>query len=421
MRHVYLALGAILLPFALLRLWWRGRLNPEYRRHWKERLGVYSDKRTREAPWWVHAVSVGEVAAAAPLIRALRDCDPNVAVLVTTTTPTGKETVERLFGQYVLHVYCPYDLPFAVDGLIRHFRPRSLLLMETELWPMMVEGCSRQAIPVFLINGRLSARSAARYAWVQPMIGVLLTRLACAAMQTADDAARLCGLGASPTRTVVTGSLKFDLQVPASVFEEAAATRRSLGADRPVLMAGSTRPGEEAMLLDVFATLRRKHPGLLLVLAPRHPERIADVQAACRRAGLASRRRSDGGLCTAADDVLLLDTLGELLRFYAASDVAFVGGSLVPLGGQNVLEPAALGVPVVTGPHLFNFLEISHKLAAAGALKIAESEADLTAIVDAWLVNAEARDLAGRSGRAIVESNRGATERVMTMLKAHGL
>lgn len=421
MRAVYLALGALLLPFALLRLWWRGRLNPEYRRHWKERLGVYSNKRTREAPWWVHAVSVGEVAAAVPLIRALRDRDPDVAVLVTTTTPTGKETVERLFGQNVLHVYCPYDLPFAVDGLLRHFRPRSLLLMETELWPMMVEGCSRRGIPVFLVNGRLSARSAARYEWAQPLIAMLLARLACAAMQTADDAARLCGLGASPARTVVTGSLKFDVQVPASVFEEAAATRRGLGADRPVLMAGSTRPGEETMLLGVFAALRRTHPALLLVLAPRHPERSAEIEAACRRTGLVVRRRSEGGTGVADADVLLLDTLGELLRFYAASDVAFVGGSMVPLGGQNVLEPAALGVPVVTGPHLFNFLEISHKLAEGGALKIATTEADLSAIIDAWLADAEARDAAGRSGRAIVERNRGATVRVMAMLRAHGL
>jgi 3-deoxy-D-manno-octulosonic-acid transferase len=419
-RPVYLALGALLLPFALLRVWWRGRLNPEYRRHWKERLGVYSEKRTQGAPVWVHAVSVGEVAAAAPVVRALRERDQHVAVLISTTTPTGKETVERLFGQNVLHVYCPYDLPFAVNAFLRQFRPRALLLMETELWPMMVEKCSLQGIPVFLLNGRLSARSAARYTWVRPLLETLLARLNCAAMQTADDAARLCGLGASPARVVVTGSLKFDLQVPASVFEEAAATRRGLGVDRQVLMAGSTRPGEEAILLETFAMLRQSHPYLLLVLAPRHPERVAEVQALCRHAGFSSRRRSEGAPGGADEDILLLDTLGELLRFYAASDVAFVGGSLVPLGGQNVLEPAAVGIPVVTGPHLFNFLEISHKLAAGGALKIAMSQAELTAVVDAWLVDPEARDEAGRRGRAIVEENRGATDKVMTMLKSYG-
>jgi len=270
----------------------------------------------------------------------------------------------------VRHAYFPYDLEFIVKRFLNHFQPRALLLMETELWPNVMAGCGARMVPVFLINGRLSAVSATRYGWIKPLVRQMLRSVTKAAMQTAADGERLISLGADPTRVVVTGSLKFDLHVPASIYEESAAIRRELGQSRPLFMAGSTRPGEEEQLLDALTRVKAKFPGVLLVLAPRHPERFPLVTALCERRGFKLHPRSAGLNCADDVDIFLLDTMGEMMRFYAACDIAFVGGSLVPLGGHNVLEPAALGVPVVVGPHMFNFLEITQQLAAGGALRL---------------------------------------------------
>ncbi|MGE0336233.1 MAG: lipid IV(A) 3-deoxy-D-manno-octulosonic acid transferase [Gammaproteobacteria bacterium] len=416
MRRIYGVLYALLLPVVLLRLWWRGRRNPAYRLRWQERLGRYSTPPPDGAPLWIHAVSVGEVAATVPLVRALRDAEPTRPILFSTTTPTGRDAVERQFGQGVHHVYFPYDLEAVVDRFLGHFRPRALVLMETELWPNLLAICRARGLPVYLANGRLSPASARRYALLRPLVREMLHGIACAAVQTTADAERFSGLGMRPERIVVTGSLKFDIHVPASVYEEGAAIRRELGQSRPLFMAGSTRAGEEESLLDALAMIKAVCPDVLLVLAPRHPERFDDVAELCRRRGFGLQLRSAGMACGAAVEVFLLDAMGEMMRFYAACDVAFVGGSLVPLGGHNVLEPAALGVPVVVGPHLFNFQDIAHKLFIGGSLKVAHDVNDIASIVVAWLTSSDLRDSAGRSGRAIVEANRGATRRVLAIV-----
>ncbi|MGE3772199.1 MAG: lipid IV(A) 3-deoxy-D-manno-octulosonic acid transferase [Gammaproteobacteria bacterium] len=421
MRWIYSAAFLLLLPFILLRLAWRARRNPAYRDRWRQRLGCYDGALRRDEPLWVHAVSVGEVGAAAPLVRALRERYPYAPVLVTTTTPTGYDTVTRQFGESVQHVYFPYDLPWIVRRFLRRFRPRMLLLMETELWPNVIHEARAAGIPVVLVNGRMSEQSARRYRWLRGMTAAMLGALSRIAAQTAADAARLRSLGAPDDRMSITGSLKFDVHLPASVFEEGAAIRRDLGINRPIVMAGSTRPGEEEVLLDMLARLRLRHPTLLLVIAPRHPERFDAVAELCRRAGLVLARRQAGEACRAEVDVYLVDTMGELMKFYAAADVAFVGGSLAPFGGQNVLEPAALGVPIVTGPHLFNFEEIAARLREAEALEIGSDAAALASIVSRWLEDSNRRDAAGRAGSDIVACNKGATTAVVAVLEQAGL
>jgi len=421
MRWIYSAAFLLLLPFILLRLAWRARRNPAYGDRWRQRLGCYDGALRLDEPIWVHAVSVGEVGAAAPLVRALRERYPYAPVLVTTTTPTGYDTVTRQFGETVQHVYFPYDLPWIVRRFLRRFRPRMLLLMETELWPNVIHEARAAGIPVVLVNGRMSEQSARRYRWLRGITAAMLGELSRIAAQSAADAARLRGLGAADERMSITGSLKFDVHLPASVFEEGAAIRRELGINRPIVMAGSTRPGEEAVLLEMLARLRLRHPTLLLVIAPRHPERFDAVAELCRRAGRVLARRQAGEACRPEVDVYLVDTMGELLKFYAAADVAFVGGSLAPFGGQNVLEPAALGVPIVTGPHLFNFEEIAARLREVAALEIGADADALAGIVSRWLEDSDRRDAAGRAGSDIVARNKGATTAVVAVLEQAGL
>ncbi|MBI5617314.1 MAG: lipid IV(A) 3-deoxy-D-manno-octulosonic acid transferase [Gammaproteobacteria bacterium] len=416
MRALYTVAFIFSLPLILLRLWWRGRRNPGYRARWWERFGIYRGTPLLDRPVWIHAVSVGEVSAASPLIKALRDRHRQLPILVTTTTPTGFDTVSRQFPGAVAHVYFPYDVPFVVRRLLRRFRPRALVLMETELWPNVVAVCTADGVPVYLVNARLSARSAERYAILPRMTRKMLEGFSGIAVQNAADAARFLDLGAPAARTQVTGSMKFDVSYPASLREEGAALRRELGVNRPILMAGSTRPGEEEVVLEAFAILRQRHPNCLLVLAPRHPERFESVVAMCRQRGFAVVSRRAGQACTEDTAVFLLDTMGELMCFYAASDVAFVGGSLVPAGGHNVLEPAVVGVPIVVGPHLFNFAEISTLLEAAGALKIVQGAADMAAMASRWMSDSNARDLAGCAGRDVVMQSRGATERTLALL-----
>ncbi len=422
MRRLYSAALLVLLPLALLRLWWRGRSNPAYRKHWRERLGFYPaiGARSTHPPVWIHAVSVGEVVAAAPLVKSLRERRPDLALLLTTTTPTGQDASVRQFGRTVTTAYFPFDLPCCVERFLNHFQPRALLIMETELWPNLLAACNQRGISVFLVNGRLSEKSARRYRLGGSLVREMLASLTRIALQSESDTARFVALGAARARIDVTGSLKFDVSIPASVHEEGAALRRQLGADRPVWMAASTRPGEEEVLLEVFTKLTATFPNLLLVLAPRHPERFADVRALCERQAL-TVCRSEGMAAANRAGIFLLNTMGELLRFYAASDVAFVGGSIAPLGGHNVLEPAGLGLPVVTGPYLYNFQEISQKLVTGGSLKIGHDVHDIALAVAYWLANSDARDQAGRRGEAIVAENRGATGRVIDILLAHGI
>ena len=416
-RHLYTSLHYLAMPLVLLRLAWRGLRNPGYYRAWHQRFGWGARLDSASPALWIHAVSVGEVQAAIPLVRALRRLDRNRPVVVTTTTPTGRQRVIEGLGCEAHHCYVPYDLPGSVNRFLARIEPRLVIVMETELWPNMLHACRGCSIPVLLANARMSERSAARYARVRALAAEMLGNLSTIAAQTEGDAARLIDLGAVRDRIHVTGSIKFDVELPAGLSAEAESLRRSWGADRPVWIAASTHQGEEELVLDAFAEIRRGIPDSVLLLVPRHPERFAMVATLCRKRGYAVRVRTEGLPATtgASCDVFVGDTMGELALFYAASEVAFVGGSLVPVGGHNMLEPAALARPVLSGPHVFNFPEIDRRLTEIGAARRVRDAAELGRWVADWLLDANARHIAGERGRSFVEANRGALGRVVSL------
>lgn len=396
-----LLLAAPLIP---LRLLWRGRRERGYLEHWRERLGAAD---VPAGAIWVHAVSVGEMRAAQPLIEALRTAHPGEPVLLTCMTPTGRATAESLYGAFARIVYLPYDYAWAVRRFLRRARPAVGILMETELWPNLIRAAARRAVPLALANARLSERSARGYARLPALTRASLARIAVVAAQTEADAARLRQLGAR--EVAVAGNLKFDIAPPAELLERGAAWRRQWGA-RPVLLAASTREGEEAPLLRAFA--ERAPAEVLLLLVPRHPQRFDAVAGLIEAAGLQYARRSATTTVAATTRVLLGDSLGELFAYYAACDVAFVGGSLVPLGGQNLIEAASVGRPVLVGPHTFNFEAATRQAVEAGA---ARRVSDADACVEkalALLADAPMRTRMGEAGRAFAARHRGAAARV---------
>ncbi len=416
MRLLYTALLYLLLPLILLRLWWRGRLAPAYRRRVGERFGLFEAPALR-APIWVHAVSVGEAIAAAPLIRALQQRHPGRDIVVTTMTPTGSERVRALFGDSVFHVYAPYDLPDALARFLNRVRPALALIVETELWPNTVAACARRRIPVLLVNARLSERSAHGYRRVAALTRPMLRALTGVVAQNAVDGDRFIALGLPRERLIVSGSIKFDIELSAELCEQAVAERARLGlAARPVWIAASTHDGEDGPLLDAFAALRARHPALLLMLVPRHPERFDAVAALVAQRGLPLVRRSTGAAATDETAVVLGDTMGELMLLFGCADIAFVGGSLIARGGHNTLEPAAWGLPIVTGDSDFNFREISALLQQAGALvKVANVDA-LTAALSVLLGDAAERQRRGDAARQVVARNRGALEKLLAAI-----
>ena len=405
LRLLYTGLLYLILPLALLRLYWRGRQDPGHRQRWRERLGF-----VRPLPagcLWVHAVSVGETRAALPLIRALLNRYPDLPLLVTTTTLTGSRQVREALGEQVHHVYAPYDLPGAVGRFLRQTRPKLAVIMETELWPNLLRQCAVAGIPALIANARLSERSARGYARIRPLTAALLQDVTLIAAQAEADAERFRALGAP--RVEVAGNLKYDLTLPDDLLERERRLRRELlGENRPVWIAASTHAGEDEQVLDAFARLRARWPELLLFLVPRHPERFDGVADLCRQRGLSVVRRSEERSCPLDTAIFLGDSMGELLRFYAAADLAFVGGSLVPTGGHNVLEPALLGLPVLFGPHMFNFTEAGERLLEADAAWRVADAVELAAQVDRLLADPAWRQQAGRRGRAVVEHHRGA-------------
>ncbi len=416
MRWLYTLLLYSLLPLILLRLWWRGRLAPAYRQRIGERFGFFSTPPLR-APIWVHAVSVGETIAAAPLIRALQQRHPERDIVVTTMTPTGSERVRALFGDSVFHVYAPYDLPDALARFLKRVKPALALIVETELWPNTVATCAARGIPALLVNARLSEKSARGYMRVSALTRPMLQALTGVVAQNAADGERFVALGLPREQLTVSGSIKFDIELSAELRANAAAERERLGlAQRPVWIAASTHDGEDDALLDAHAALRRHHPDLLLLLVPRHPERFDAVAAQVAQRGLVLVRRSSGGAVGGGDAVLLGDTMGELLLLLGCADIAFVGGSLIARGGHNMLEPAAWGLPIVTGDSDFNFREVSALLQQAGALvKVADTNA-LTAALATLLDDASERQQRGAAARQVVEQNRGALEKLLTVI-----
>ena len=409
-------LFALLVPVLLARLFWRDRRTSGQANRWRERLGFYTHPPTATQSIWIHAVSVGETMAAVPLVHALLKRFPGTGVLITTTTTTGADAVVRLFGDRVQHAYFPYDLPQVLARFLAYFRPRVLVVMETELWPNTFAACRQRSLPIVLANARLSARSAGGYRRLAALSRDTVRGIDHIAAQTTEDAARFAALGADAQRITVTGSLKFDIDLPASVHEQAAAVRRDLGVNRPLLIAASTREGEELLVLDAFAAIERQLPLTLLLLVPRHPERFDAVARLCVSRGLRCVRRSHSTVCAAEDQIYLLDSMGELPHHYAAADVAFVGGSLLPFGGHNVLEPAALGTPVLVGPHTFNFAETVRILRQAGGLQVVADAAQLATATLGWLCDSAERDRVGSLACDIVRRHRGATHRTVGII-----
>ena len=403
-----LLLAAPLIP---LRLLWRGRRERGYLRHWAERLALGPAPVT--GALWVHAVSVGEMRAAQPLITALRDAHPGVPVLLTCMTPTGRATAEALYGSFAHIVYLPYDYANLMRRFMRHMRPRVGILMETELWPNLIHAAAAMNVPVMLANARLSERSARGYERLPALTRACLKRIAVIAAQTDADAARLQALGAQAVH--VTGNLKFDIAPPPALLQRGAAWRAQWG-QRPVLLAASTREGEEAPLLRVFAEIAPAD--VLLVLVPRHPQRFDAVAKLIEADGLEYERRSVLGdaLLSPQFRVLLGDSLGELFAYYAACDVAFVGGSLMPLGGQNLIEAASVGRPMLVGPHTFNFEEATRLAIEAGAARRVDDAAALMAAALTLLGDASMRARMGEAGRAFAARHRGAADRVAKLV-----
>jgi len=416
LRAVYSLLHYLILPYVVGHLLWRGTRNPAYFGRWGERFGLGDALAPDALTFWVHAVSMGEVQAALPLVKALRGRYPRARVVVTTTTPTGSDRVVQALGREVVHRYVPYDLPGAVRRFLDRVRPDVVLLMETELWPNILHQCRRRGVPVLLANARLSERSAAGYARLGRFTAGMLAQVSAIAVQSRDDARRFLRLGAPRGRLHITGSVKFDIRLSATVAEQAQVMRRCWGVDRGVWIAASTHEGEDEQILAAYARVLRVVPDCLLALVPRHPERFARAAALGRRRGYKVVRRSDDPDTCLDADVFIGDTMGELPVLYAAADVAFVGGSLVEIGGHNMLEPAASGVPVLMGPHVYNFAEISRRLVEVGAARQVGDGDELGDVVIDFLLDADLRHATGERGRAFVESNRGALERLMALV-----
>ncbi|MEJ6655680.1 MAG: lipid IV(A) 3-deoxy-D-manno-octulosonic acid transferase, partial [Pseudomonas sp.] len=355
-RFLYSLIFTLCLPLILARLLYRAWSAPAYARRWRERFALGGDLRADGI--WVHAVSVGESIAAAPMVRELRKRHPQLPITITCMTPTGSEQIRKLFGDEVGHAYLPYDLPWLQRRIIRRLQPRIAIIMETELWPNLVAECGRADVPVVLANARLSERSARGYQRVSGLVRPMFSALDWVAVQTAAEAERFLALGVRQTAMTVTGSIKFDLKPGVELLATAAQWRAQWG-ERPVWIAASTHSGEDEIVLAAHRQVLQQHSDALLILVPRHPERFDAVARQIEGAGLSMVRRSAGNMPTPSDQVLLGDTMGELMQFYACADVAFVGGSLIPGGGHNYLEPAALGLPVLSGPHRFYFAEIS--------------------------------------------------------------
>lgn len=412
MRWLYTFALYLLLPWALLHLWLRSRKQPAYLDHLAERFGRYEDP-APERLIWIHAVSVGETRAAEPLVKALLQRLPDHRILLTHTTPTGRQTGIELFGNSVLRAYLPYDWPFAVRRFLDHFRPAKGIIMETELWPNLIDAAHRRGVPLYLVNARMSERSARGYARIGSLTRTALRQLAAISAQTERDAGRLEQLGAKGV--AVTGNVKFDRSAPPEMLDRGAQLRLRFGQVRPVFLAASTRDGEEALILDALAAARLP-ADLLTVIVPRHPQRFDAVADLLRRRGIAFRRRSEDLPCEPTTTVVLGDSMGEMFAYYAACDVAFVGGSLLPLGGQNLLEACAVGRPVIVGPHTFNFEEATEGAIAAGAaLRVSDAEALANALAT-LLADPERQARMGMAGRTFTERHRGATERTLALI-----
>ena len=409
---MYMVLSRVALPVVWLRLWIRGRREPAYRERRGERLGFVPATLPRQVVWF-HTVSAGETLGAVPLIRAIKRVIPDVPFLVTTTTPSGSVEVRKHLGAEVEHCYCPYDFPKAVRRFMDSVEPRALVLMETELWPNTIRECRRRNVPVYLVNARLSERSATGYQRLTALMGSVLTNMTHIYCQYQDTADRFAALGVEREILSVTGSVKFDLQFTSDIDSRRAEFENNWQFGKRIWIAGSTHPGEEEVVLQAHKRLLQQHRDLSLILVPRHPPRALEVVRLAKAYGFDVAALSSD---PKPSDVLVGDEMGTLIYLYSAAEVAFVGGSLDDTGGHNPIEAAIHGVPMIMGPNRINFAQVVQRFEAAGCLHLADNVDELTNCVDALLKDAGRREVEGRAARQVVSNNRGAIERVSTDL-----
>jgi 3-deoxy-D-manno-octulosonic-acid transferase len=411
-RIIYTLLLFLALPFVPLKLFWRGIKQPEYWRHWGERFGTYAEQVDKNVIW-LHCVSVGETRAAAPLIDALRKQYPDFQILLTHTTPTGRQTSEKLFGDSVQRVYLPYDVPFAVNKFLAHFKPSIGLLMETELWFNLIAACKKHDVPLLLLNARLSPKSAKGYICLGGLVKNGLQNLTAIAAQSEGDAMRIQALGAE--EVYVVGNLKFDVKPPADSLEKGLALRKILGEKRTVFLAASTREGEEALILDAVKGLN-----ILTVIVPRHPQRFNEVSTLIEKRNLKYIRRSNlNANAKQHVSVVLGDSMGELYVYYAACDFAYIGGSLLKFGGQNLIEATSMGKPVLIGQHTFNFADASKSAIRSGAAILIKDVGELREKIQELQLNPKLREKMHKATLDYSKAFTGASERMIHLIQMH--
>lgn len=414
-RIVYTLLLALASPLLLFGLYKSKPNKPKFGSRWKEHFGITPKLKSNDKPIWIHAVSVGESIAATPLIKALKEQNPEQSILVTTTTSTGAEQIAKL-GDLVEHRYMPIDFGFAIKGFLKAVQPKQMLIIETELWPNTLHNVHKAGIPITVVNARLSEKSCQNYAKIQRLFNQLhpcLTQVLC---QTDSDAERFERLGVEKKKLSVTGSIKFDIQISEQVKQQGQQLRAQLGNDRPIWIAASTHKGEDEQVLDAHRQVLKSHPNALLVLVPRHPERFDDVFTLCQQQGFNTVRRTSTHAVETNTQVYLGDTMGEMLTLMGAADICFMGGSLIgdKVGGHNVLEPAALGVPIINGPSFFNFKEIVHEMKQNNLIKIVKNEDELARAIVALIKDVAAHERITSELAHFMLANSGSLQRTTT-------
>lgn len=416
MRHLYTVLLYLALPFILLRLLWRSRHNSEYRRRLAERFGFCPYH--FEKCIWVHSVSVGETLASIPLVKALKKNYPHLPILMTTMTITGAARVKAAFGDSLFHAYIPYDLPDMVKRFLQRVNPQMVVVMETELWPNLFAACKQRHIPIVIANARLSIKSMRGYKRITPLLREMFLAIDVLAAQAQGDAERFMALGMPAGKITIAGNLKFDLELPTDLSVKSEMLHAQLGKERLIWIAASTHQNEEEIALAAHRLVQKKFPQALLILVPRHPERFSAVATLIEQQGWSIVRRGQGSVCAPQIQVYLGDTMGELLLLYSVSDVVFVAGSFAPIGGHNVLEPAALHKPIITGPHLFNFSDITQMLQAEKGMAVVQNAEELADQIVQFFADADYRKKIGENAYRVVAANRGALEKQLGLIRA---
>ena len=417
-RIFYTILLYFLTPLVVLRMFWRARKNPQYSDRWHERFGFVPEIDASQEVVWIHSVSVGETLAAVPLIKKLKKLYPDKLLVITTTTLTGSERVQSIFSSGIYHVYAPYDLPDTVNRFLRRVHPSLVIIMETELWPNLVNYCHDADIPMIIANARMSEKSSRGYQRFSRLTKNMLEKINYVVAQHVDDGKNFLKLGLSETQLMIAGNIKFDVALNSELSSESSRLKLDWSSqnNRRIFLAASTHRGEDEIVLDAYKKIRKNYPEILLVMVPRHPERFSEVAQLCLEHGLSIVKRSDGVRPEIRDQVLLGDTMGELMLFYGACDVSFVGGSLVPSGGHSLIEPAIWGTPLISGPSLYNFSEVSRLLEDAQGMRICQDSSSMAKIVQELLGDTLEAERMGAAAKSVAEGNRGALNKLMKII-----